>query len=536
MRRLFAAVMLMAGLASGGCAVLSDTPDLSTLVCRSDDECGADDVCFADGCGDPGQNIFVEVRPNPLEGLHEQDFAVDKLRARHNIELFGKASLQGEVRRLLAKDNTATTAYSQPVSVLVTGESLLIPGLARSYGTTLVPEDGHWRVPVGAGSYRVTLLAQDSSMPPLSASREVAPGGEVSLDFVLPAPGDLVQLSGRLVRQGTVLVDADLEVQAFDEAQKALSQRVAVSRQTGDFTLVLPPSAAKLSNVNLQVTKSARSEAMVPQKTFPVDPRKPLPAPLELGDYGEPVTVRGQVKDASGRAVAGASVYVTGKVGGGGTFRSATALTGADGRYTLRTLPSHPDTPMTLYAVPPARALAGLTPQTVRVPRADGETLPTVTCPDKVEIRGMLLRPEGNRPAAGVAVKAEPVGDVPGWPQPAAGAEGTTDEEGRYVLHLDPGEYRFDLSPAENLPRVSRFVTVRPGEDSELAPFTLSKGRSVSGQVSMRAEENGLLSTTGYAYIRFFRVVNVEGKPTSVLLAETVSDSSGNYTATLPTR
>jgi hypothetical protein len=229
-------------------------------------------------------------------------------------------------------------------------------------------------------------------------------------------------------------------------------------------------------------------------------------------------------------------VYVTGKVGGGGTYRSASTTTDADGAYTLRTLPSHPDTPMMLYAVPPARALAGLTRQSMRVPRTDGETLPTVTCPDKVEIRGVLLRPESNLPAAGVGVKAEPVGEVPGWPQPPVGMEGTTDEEGRYVLRLDPGEYRFDLSPAENLPRVSRFVTVRASENTELAPFTLSKGRSITGQVSMRASDNGLRATTGYAYIRFFRVVNVEGKPTSVLLAETVSDSSGNYTATLPAR
>lgn len=535
MRSLFTAVLLV-GLASGGCAVLSESPNAIQLVCRSDGECGSGEVCFADGCGDPGENIFVEVRPNPLEGLHEQDFAVEKLRPRHNIEVYGRASLQGQVNRLQSKDSPATFSYTQPVSVLVTGESLLIPGLTRSYSTTLVPDNGNWRLPVGSGGYRVTLLAQDPDVPPVSETREVTPGGEVALDFVLPPPSALVRVAGKLVRQGSVLVDADLEVQAFDEAQKPLSQRVAVSRLTGDFSVVLPPAAAQLSNVNLQVTKSTRSEAMVPQKVFPVDPRRLLPAPLELGDYGEPVTVHGRVRDAAGRPVAGASVYLTGKVGGGGTFRSASSTTDANGAYTLRTLPSPVDTSMTLYAVPPARALAGLIRQAVRVPRTDGETLPPITCPDKVEVRGVLLRPESNLPAAGVGVKAEPVGEVAGWPQPSVGAEGTTDENGGYVLRLDPGEYRFELSPAENLPRVSRFVTVRAGENAELAPFTLSKGRSITGQVTMRAGETGLLATTGYAYIRFFRVVNVEGKPTSVLLAETVSDSSGNYTATLPTR
>jgi hypothetical protein len=235
--------------------------------------------------------------------------------------------------------------------------------------------------------------------------------------------------------------------------------------------------------------------------------------------------------------VANASVYLQGKVGGGGQFRSRSAITNTEGRFELLALPSHPDTPLTLYAVPPNSATAGITLQPTAIPRGS-VTLKDIVCPDKVIASGTLMRPEG-LPAAGVRVAAEPVGEVPGWPRPAVGteAEAATDEDGRYRLRLDPGEYRFDFIPAENLPRVSRLVTVLPSMDLEVAPFTLSKGRRITGLVKLPEPE--LMNPTSgasYAFIRFFRVVNVEGEPTAVLLAQTVADSTGNYAATLPTR
>jgi hypothetical protein len=534
MRRVLLAVLALGS--TSGCMAFSNDEDGVRLVCRSDAECDTDEVCFADGCGNPGQNIVVEVRANPQEGLHEQDFPVENLRPRHNIELFGPAALQGQVLRPTAP-GAADLAYTAPISVRVTGESLLIPGQTRLYQGTFVPENGSWQLYVGTGSATVTLQAADPDVPPLTQTRVVGPGSAVPVDFRLPAATSVTRLSGKLVRLGTALVDAELEVQALDETLTPLSQRVPVARLTGDFALTLPPSAAQRSHVLLQVTqvtKLGRSEALVPQKTFTVDPRKPLPAPLELGDYGEPVTVRGRVLDVQGQPVAGASVYVTGKVGGGGSFRSASATTGADGVYTLRTLPSQPDTPLALYAVPPADALAGSIRQ-VTVVRRDDTALADVRCPNKVELRGQLLRPEAGSPAAGVEVVANPLREVNGWPLPGERVAGTTDASGNFALRLDPGEYRIDFNAAENLPRVSRFVTVRPAESAELAPFPLSKGRGVTGQVTLRSA-NGALSSAAYANVRFFRVVNVEGKPTAVLLAESTADGAGHYMATLPTR
>jgi hypothetical protein len=537
--RLTQAALLALTLAGFGCAWLPDDPDESRLVCRSDAECSEGQVCFADGCGDPGQNIVVEVTPNPRAGLHAQDFTVENLRPSQNLELFGPATLQGQVRRqtLLADPNNSTTAYSGSVSVRASGESLLIPGVVRRYEGTLVPDNGSYQLPVGAGSFSVTLLAADPEIPPLTQARTVEPGQAALLDFLLPAPTSLTRLAGKVVRLPGVLVDTDLEVQALDEKLNPLSQRVPVVRGTGEFLLALLPSAGKLENVLVQVTTLRSSEELVPQKTFSVDPRPGVTAPLELGDYGEPVTVQGRVVDRDGKPVAGASVYLQGKVGGGGQFRSRSVLTGPDGRFELRSLPSHPDTPLTLYAVPLPESSAGITVQSTAIPRG-GVTLKDVVCPDKIVVQGTLERPEG-LPAAGVRVVAEPVGAVTGWPRPAVGAEAesATDEDGIYRLRLDPGEYRFDFIPSENLPRVSRFVTVLPAMNLELASFTLSKGRRITGLVTLSDPElRGPTPGVPYAAIRFFRVVNVEGEPTAVMLAQTVADSSGNYTATLPTR
>jgi hypothetical protein len=533
------AALLTLVLLGAGCAYLPDgDPAESRLVCRSDAECAEGQVCFADGCGDPGQNIVVEVTPNPKAGLHAQDFVVENLRPQQNLELFGAATLQGEVRRetLMSMPGAETVAYSSTVSLRVSGESLLIPGVTRRYEATLVPDNGSYQLAVGSGSFTVTLLTADPQVPPVVDSRLVEPGGTVPLNFVLPAAASLVRLAGKVVRQGTVLVDADLEVQAVDESLRPLSQRVPVTRGTGEFVLALSPSASALTHVLVQVT-APRTGELVPQKTFTVNPRPGVTAPLELGDYGEPVAVLGRLVDRDGKPVAGASVYLQGKVGGGGQFRSRSVLTSTEGRFELSALPSHPDTPLTLYAVPPATSASGITLQSTAIPRG-GTTLKDIICENKVVLEGSLLRPEG-LPAAGARVLAEPVGAVPGWPRPAVSveAESATDEDGVYRIRLDPGEYRFDFVPGENLPRVSRFVTVLPTSMTQLAPFTLSKGRRITGLVTMSDRElQGLTPGVPYASVRFFRVVNVEGQPTAVLLTQAVADSAGSYAATLPTR
>jgi Cys-rich repeat protein len=528
-------------LAGASCAYLPDSSEEVPVACLSDAECMEGQVCFADGCGDPGQNIVVEVKPSPAAGLHAQDFAVANLRPQHNLEIFGPAALQGKVARLLPELNPdgtpATVPYLNPVFVRATGESLLIPGLTRTFEGTLVPDREGYRLAVGSGAYTVTLSPRDTSVPPLRAEAvRVEPGWTVPLDFLLPSAASLTRLAGKVVRGTGEPVNEELEVQALDEGLRPLSQRVPVARETGEFLLTLPPSAARLEHVLVQVT-APRASGLFPQREFSVDPRPGVTAPLVLEDPGRAVGVSGRVVDRAGQPVPNASVYLQGKVQGGGQFHSPTVRTQADGRFEVQSLPSLPDTPLMLYAIPPGDVAAGITRQPTRVP-AGGLAAQEVVCPNKVVVRGVLLRPGGN-PAAGVRLVADPVGAITGWPWPAQGAEvsAATDAEGAYSLRLDPGEYRIDFIPGGSLPRVSRFVPVLPVEELRLEPFSLSKGRRVTGRVVLGGAGNGQARVgVPYADIQFFRVVNMAGKPTAIRLAQAVADSAGDYTATLPTR
>ncbi|MCE9670259.1 carboxypeptidase regulatory-like domain-containing protein [Myxococcus stipitatus] len=536
--RVLAVVALLGG---PGCALLDNEPEESLLVCRTDADCGANEVCFIDGCGDPGTDIVVEVTPNPGLGEYAQDFPVDRLRAEQNLELFGEATVRGLTERatggVTPDGGVATRPYSETMFVRAVGTSALIPGVARYHEALVTPDNGEWKMPVAAGRYEVMLIPGDRDVPPTPKTGVVGPGQKLSLAWVLPAPASLVPVSGRVVRQGTTRVDANLSVQALDAELRPLSQRVPVAPATGDFSLQLSPEAATVATVLLRVSATDEG-SLVPTKTFTVDPHAPPSTPLEMGNFGAPVRVSGRAVDADGSPVSQATVSLAGRVGGGGTFQSAVVVTGPDGRFELDSLPSAADAPLTLVVMPPAGAAAGLTLDSAVVHATDTE-LPDVVCTTRRLVRGQLRQPDDTTPAAGVRLVAEPVAAVPGRPLPATQlTETVTDSAGGYVLRLDPAQYRVDVVPTENLPRVSRFVTVQPSDqpEQEVAAFALQRGRTLRGQVLSNLREPHLPQGLPYASVRFYRVVNVEGRPASVLLSASVTDTLGRYTARLPVR
>jgi hypothetical protein len=517
------------------------------VFCSGDDECGENQVCFPDGCGDPGKNIVVEVVPGASTGQFAQDFRIDALQPLQNLEAFEPAVILGAIQQegTLSSDSVP---YQGEVVFQAYGESIIIPGRKRWVHATITLDQGAYEVPMPTGAFTLTYTPKDERLPPQRREGQVVqPGQAVNVNLLLPNPASVLSTSGRLLRSAatnTPVTEAVMQVQAFEpESGLPYSQRVLVQQETGAFTLYLQPSL-EMGRLIVRATPQD-STALVPSKDFDVPFSTTLPTPLELGDFAQPVPLSGRLVDASGDPVTGAAVLVEGMAGGGGTFRIPAVNTDQLGRFSSQVLPPFPGTKLTLWGLPNTRSTAGIVRSLVEVPLMGGD-LGEVEAPDKVEVKGRILRPGGDGPpAAPVIVEAEPVAPIADLPLPQGVTRGDSDAEGRFLLRLDPAMYRLDFAPREpGLPQVSRFATVPavPNATGQLEPvllpdFTLSRGRRVTGMVSSipRRLSTEPPAPAPNASVKFFRVVSVEGRQSSVLLAETLADENGNYSVILPT-
>ena len=516
--------------------------------CQGDADCPQDQVCFPDGCGDPARGIRVEASPSTA-GRASRDIALDEVHSRQDLQLSYPPTLQGSVNAL-APDPPRMLPYSDyAVAIRGQGESEIIPGLTRTFDITLPtgdsnPEgslrlDGTFSIGVSPGVYSITVSTLDPNLPPASAVATIAlRSGEIStVDLSLGPLRPPVPLAIQVSGQG------EFEAQAFSDAitLRPLSQRGTVppARQ---FDL----SPAVHLNPTFVVQVSPRDPAaLIPQRTFGPFPSNPIPPSLDLAmdGYGDPVTVTGTVVDARGAAVAGATVYVDGPVGGGGTFRSQSVQTDYSGAFSLTTLASASGFTSNFWAIPPAQSGSGILRSSVAI---RGTTaLGNIPCPDKVIAQGNVYTND-EASAPGVTVMAAPIQQLPGtYRLPGAGDQTTTDANGAFSLKLDPAIYRLDFIPRGQLPRTSRFQAVPADPASsggyrtvQVADVFLSKARKITGVVSaVASQEIGIPSIAPLTRLRFFRVTTgVDGRLTSTLLAETVTDSTGKYSVYLPSR
>ncbi len=540
-----AAVLVALGL---GCA----SSELEGITfCATDEDCASDQVCFADGCGAPDKNVVVEITASAVDGHLAQDFALDRVERELNFSSPEPAAIQGVVQ-VRSPGGSSVTGYTHEVTFRATGESLIIPGRTRALSYKMQPENGVFQFPVPTGRYSlsVTPSAEGLYPPWFTTGIQVAAGQAAEVEVTWPSFDNLVRFDGRLLQtaQPPVPVQgAAMEVQAVDPTSgRALSQRVPVSSghagATGDFFLYMDPPAG-LQWIQIRATPKD-AKAMVPSREFLVPLDAMSTEPLELGDFGAAVTVRGRALSSAGTPLERAQVFIDGEVGGGGRFRSEVVETDAQGNFTLKTLPSAAGGNLELWVAPRSQSPSGLLRAPLEV-SAVGGPLGDFTAPDKLTVMGTLTRPDG-QPASSVTISAVPVSSTEGAPLPNEQTQGATDAQGRFTLLLDPATYRVDFLPSDNQPRVSRLVTVRRTLDAQgtpvlvtsLPPFTLSRGRTVSGKVSAvpRRLSTGPAEPAPYASVKFFRVVTFDGERSSVLLAETTADATGRYTVILPTR
>lgn len=516
----------------GGCA---SAPDSIAPTCTSDDECATGQVCFADGCGDPGRNVVVEISGDLLAGQYAQDFAIPDggVSATMSFTLPSAVQLVGEFQRELGPlpDPSNRALYTDAVLVRAVGESALIPGVARSYETRFdSTERGVFSMSLGAGNFTVTALAGDTSIPPATTSDVTLGAGQTAgLNFVFPSVDGAVTVSGRLLKErvaGTpptdyALTQAAMDLQAFDPSTRsAVSQRIAVSSGTaaskGDFILTMAPGVRDASSITLQASPRD-STAVVPTKTFTLSAPLSNSLTLEMGDFGDSLPqVQGQLLAPDGTPSVGTQVVIEGQVNGGGTFRSKVTSTDAAGRFALDLLANADATPFVLTAVPPPGSPAATTRAEVRASTGAAPLTLTpaiITLAARIPVSATVLRPDGT-PATHIGVRAVAQTGLTERPIPLEDVTGTTDELGQFSLQLDPGTWEFDFFPGADLPRASRRVTVRAGVDAQgnaitsqaLPPFTLPRGRKVTGVVHSTDQVRSI-GTVPYATVRFFRVM-----------------------------
>jgi hypothetical protein len=534
-------------------------------ICMVDSQCSTGQVCFPDGCGDPGEGIVVEITGDNSVGLFPQDVPIGDagVSSAMPFEIAGPLLINGSV----IEGDTSTgmfKSYAAPVTVRAVGESELIPGITRTYERNIdALNSGFYFMPIATGRYSVTVVASTAvQLAPQTDDDKViamlpdggyeAPSANVTFaDNALPIIGTVIKTSRAGVPPVDVLPDVQMQLQAFDPSTgKPLSQAPQVSKTTGVFTLSVDPAASQLSSISVLVSP-LNPASLAPSKTFVLPVNGSMTAvKLALGDYGGALPqVPGTLLGSDGNPVAGATVQIAGTVSGGGTFK-ARALTDSDGGFAADLLASEDDSSMLLTAFPPPNSPAGILQVPIGVIAAGSGghlTQPVLTCPDRIMVTGRLLRPDGSTAEVMATVTATPIEKLDAGPMPISAATVTTDQDGRYQFFLDPAIYRFDFVPpaGDALPQKSRLVRIDQAVDSDagtisntipLDDFELSSGRTVSGTVSVRGLTDPPMSgvLTPNALLRFFRVTSVEGQTSSLLIGQAITDDTGAYQLILP--
>jgi hypothetical protein len=542
-------------------------------ICTTDDECPSAQLCFAEGCGDPGKNIVVEVEGGALNGQFARDFALEagKLGAVSNFSIGSPLTVSGEFQRerSFSSNPLDRTSYTESVVLRAVGQSVLLPGVMRIYEERFAsPERGAFQMKVGAGTFTVTAMPGDRTVPPVVNSIEL-PSNSPSLTFVFPAVDGAPALTGQLIKK----IDATLlppepvllssstavDLQLFDaQTSEPLSQRFPVAATSGEFAITISPEARNRSR--LMILAAPREPgAPIPTKRFVLDSQISAAVSLEYGEFGESAEIEGTIVDSQGAPIAGAQVVLEGTVVGDGTFRSKIVQTNPAGEFKVISLGSKSDGSFQLTVVPPKGSRAAYSQRnvTVKVTRMPGTNATATLSPkiftldDRLIARGVVNQPGSDKPAAGVFVRAtlqvatrttlEELKALPIEP-----AESITGEDGTFELPLDPGIWRFEYMPGGLLPISSRLVTLKAAVDDRtgvkattqtLTPVSLSFGRTVTGNVTgeVLGANGTMVQAVPYSQLRFFRVTTVEGRPASILLGTAIADDRGKYQVVLPT-
>lgn len=518
-------------------------PNVLGRSCQSDSECRDSEVCFADGCGDPGDAIAVEVVPDLQAGRYAQDFAIESLGATQDFRLVPTTSLQGILREAPTVDADGEPVPGRPytgrITLQLAGESAVIPDLSRSANLSLELTDGRFSMPVASGIYVGTLTTADRRFPPLRFEVKVDAGTQQTISLELPSEDSLREVHGRLSSLGLPLLGQSFLIEPLDpETREHLGQPATSDPLTGTFSLSLPAHYV-VEGTPFRV------------RVIPTSPLSPFPSrtienvsvveddPLHF-DQGAALPrfrVSGTLVGPRGQPVVGATIYAEVETVSGGTARSETVLSDAKGAFSVDSFPTTQEGGR-LWIIPAARDAAGQTrvPFTLDLLPLDlGEQVLPVRTPVRIIVEDAEGRTEEH-----ASVVVDPVASVHALPLPTYGAEGVTLSEG-VVMWLEPGVYRVNVRRGAQKARLSRLITVLSTSASADAPapeqeerIPVSQGRTVTGRVVSKGEATSRAIPN--ARIRYVRRVESGDLRTHSVLAETTTADDGTYAVTVPTR
>ncbi len=200
-------------------------------------------------------------------------------------------------------------------------------------------------------------------------------------------------------------------------------------------------------------------------------------ASIEIGILREKTTLAGTVQDAQGRPVAGATIAQW-AVDGRPIPGILSATTGPDGRFLINRIPHYE------WLRGGATNRSGLSFTVSRrgyvETQVEVRELPkniTITLETGCRVTGMVIDGGTGRPAAGVLVLAQRLGEHP------SETPASTDEEGRFEMALAEDQYNFCVRAKDRVCVALKDRECLAGAKVELPPFKLSSGGFISGQV-----------------------------------------------------
>jgi hypothetical protein len=415
--------------------------------------------------------------------------------------------------------DTGGTATPVPgASLTFTARETPIPGRMPSVSVQ-TDTSGGFSLKLPDLTWDVAVLPQ-APLPTLHLDLGLRSANQ-GLRFALPGPATLLALKGSFTNGPTPLAGA--RVLPVDAAGNALGA-AATTDATGSFSLLLPPETASWK-LRVGPRPDAATLTNGPVPTFDLDRvfQKSDSLALDLGELPAPANLTGVVLDAGSKPVAGARVFALSLDGDHWTLSRSTT-TGTDGFFSLAVREGK----YALEAVPGTGATdPGLSgEQQVQVTASSGPI--TLTCPPKVKLTGLVLKPDGHAVGAGAQLTATRLPDrlVSG----RAAQVLPTDGKGVYQLIGDAGRYRLEIAPPRELGLPHRLVELElpQGQGAAMPDIVLWPGVEAVGTIYGR----GTATPVPGAAIEFF-ALDPSGQH-AVSIGSAIADDLGRYKAVLP--